>query len=138
MKQSTTQDRAYLAECLKFHEKRLAFFSMLDLDGDPCKCVPCTEKRAYHRAQAKWFKAKLQGYFREAPIPAPTRSTMPTSPSLEFKATRIPAPPAPIDYNTNYYQGESIPVPAFTTPDTPIPTKKEPWYIRAYNKLRGF
>lgn len=109
MKQSTTQDRAYLTECLEFHERRRF------------ECIESynPEGEIYHRAQVKWFKAKLQGYFREAPIPEPARSMMPSNPSLEFKATRIPAPPI----------GEPI--------HQVEPVKSAPWYARLYNKLRG-
>lgn len=96
MKQSTTQDQAYLKECLAYHEGRAK-----EIEGINDECF------AYHRKQVKWYKAKLQGYFR---IPVLTQ------------IQSIPAEPDPHLAEANPY-----------TKPTPI----KDFFRRALNRIRG-
>lgn len=78
MKLSTTQDVAYLKECLAFHSQRYSYFESLG-NLTPVRVIARQEKMAYHLKQVKWFEAKLRSPFRSSPVPQPKRSCLPAA-----------------------------------------------------------
>lgn len=111
MKQSTTQDQAYLKECLAFHERRANETSF------------GTEAHTRHTRQVKWFKAKLQGYFR---IPVLTQiQAIPAEPSLYMEQVKIAF------YDDSYLDGTKD----LLTYTKPTPIKD--FFHRALNRIRG-
>lgn len=83
MKLSTTQDPAYLKECLAFHKRReFECSSSLHSHYNP-------ERADYHARQVKWFEAKLRSPFRSSPVPAPAHSQMPAAGAHERYLERL-------------------------------------------------
>lgn len=125
MKQSTTQDQAYLKECLAFHERRFIECRKEWLNSPQ----PDTDKEAkvnYHRAQVKWFKAKLQGYFRQ-PAPATVKPLY----LNRILGTKLADTEAVGHDKLNDRLGISQPL-TYTKP-TPI----KDFFRRALNRIRG-
>lgn len=130
MKISTTQDQAYLNECLAFHKSRLAYFQAFD--------IPPKEKVSYHASQIKWFKAKLASAIFQAEKKEFTPSIQVPQIPLLTEILKIPAErsEAPESVGTIAYDDSAL-IPESKPEYLEPPAKPASWFTRMVNKLRG-
>lgn len=128
MKFSTTQDTAYLKECLAFHVKRRA----------ECWNDDDESGRLYHNKQVKWFEAKLRSVFRSSPTADKGYSVNPVKERLTFHRDTISTPFAQRQEFSSLKDLEArYPVPPTQPAPAPEPIVPATWISRFFRKLRG-
>lgn len=131
MKLSTTQDVAYLKECLAFHSQRYSYFESLG-NLTPVRVIARQEKMAYHLKQVKWFKAKLRSPFRSSPTPQPERSCIPAVDDAHARFLKRLA-----SYQNQFAKECQADFSSFDDFHEPEPVKPAGLIARLWNKIRG-